>query len=366
MDEDGVSPIIGTVLVLAILTIVTSTLISVVWPEVQDSSDRGDFQVVSGQLAKVASDVNQLALGGNEGELRQRTVAVPDGDLRLERGHLWAISVGIQQERFTPGGSATRDHHPAFDVQEAEPTGTSFMVGYQDKDYEDDDNDLYCSLARFSGSDWKAVEVTEDCEDTGADVGYDGTFPVSFAGGQTLRDGPWRLRVFDDAQKEDLIGEIFVYELNRINYHFEGAAKPRGVLIENGDLFMREDTRVFSAGSGLYRTGDTGGGTSGLNLRAAQLDSDTLPGSTGRAKTTFHLALEEQVHFSHQVGAIHARLQPLSGPMTTQWASHLAGDGFDESASGVYFTWGTEDPDVIAVYPLSVIYSHIDLRMVSE
>lgn len=366
MDEDGVSPIIGTVLVLAILTIVTSTMISVVWPEVRDSSDRGDFQVVHGQLAKVQSDVNQLALGGNEGELRQRTVAMADGDLRLERGHLWAISVGIQKEQYTPGGGATRDEHPAFNVTEAEPTGTSFKVGYKDKTYDGSANTLYCSLDRFTGAQWNNVEVTEDCESAGASVEYNESLPVSFSNGKLLRDGPWRLQVFDDAAKQDLIGEIFVYELNRINYHLEGAVKPRGVLIENAEMFSREDNAVFSVGSGLYRTADTGGGTSGLNLRAAQLDADTFPVTTGRAKTTFHLSLTEHVHLSHNVGAIHARLQPLSGPMTTQWASHLAGGDFDETATGVSFTWGTEDPDVIAVYPLSVIYSDIDIRMVSN
>ncbi len=360
MDEDGVSPVIGTVMVLSILTLVTSTMLTVVWPQIQDNQQSGEFQVVSSQFSRLGADANQMALGGNLGEVRQRTIAMADGQLGLEHGHLWSISTGILDENYSQvaGDSVTAGEHPGFKVVEgAKPMHSSFQIQYLDERAQTADS-LSWALDRFTGSSW------EDSGDDSGSVAYEGTFTVSLPTGHTLRDGPWRVQVSDD--DGDLIGEVYIYELDRLTYLLQGSLHSREAMLENGALFSREDASMYAHSPGLYRTAASGGGTGGLNLRAAHFDASTMTEVSGRSKTTVHMTLTAHEHLAHDQGAIHVRLQPLSGPHTTAWASHLTGGDFDPEtdAEGVVFTWQGEEEDEVETFPLSVVYSELKVRMV--
>lgn len=362
MDEDGVSPVIGTVMVLGILTVVTSTMLTVVWPQVQDSQQSGEFQVVTSQFSRLGADANQMALGGNLGEVRQRTVAMAGGQLGLEHGHLWAISTGILDENYSQvaGESVAVGQHPAFKVVEGVvATDGSFQVEYLDERAQTADS-LSWVLHRFTGSSW------QDSGDGTASVVYEGDFPVDLPAGKRLRDDPWRVQIHNEDEGGVLIGEVYIYELGRLTYLLQGSLHSREAMLENGALFTREDTSMYAHSAGLYRTAASGGGTGGLNLRAAHLDASTMSETSGRSKTTVHMTLTAHEHLAHDQGAIHARLQSLSGPHTNAWASHLSGGDFDSStdAKAVVFTWSGEEEDEVETFPLSVVYSELNVRLV--
>ena len=367
MDEEGVSPVIGTILVLAILTIVTSTLLTVIWPQIQDSRDQGDFQLVTGQMARISEDITQMAMGGNVGETRQRTVATSHGQLGSEPGHLWGLAIAVADENYSnvqgSGNNVERGHHQSFRITDhAGAQGDHFVVEYTN---DDGAMNLHCSLYRLSASSWRdhSPDFSGGCD--GSSVGHEDEIEVKLTGDMTLRQGPWYLEIRDG--DGDLVGQVYVYELNRIQYFIEGALMPRGVYIENGAMFTQTDTSFFATAPGLYRTAATGG-TSGLNMRIADLDDPNMGATSGRAKTSFQLTLKTQDHLAHNLGAIESRLQVLDGPLTEQWATHMVGEHFDPATDhkSVAFTLGTEDPDQISPFPMSVIHSEIRLRMVAN
>lgn len=367
MDEDGVSPVIGTIMVLSILTVVTSTMLTVVWPQIQDNQQSGEFQVVTSQFSRLGADANQMALGGNMGEIRQRTVAMADGQLSLRPGHLWAISTGLEDENYSNVAGLTRDpgDHPEFSVavDDAEYPGSPVLATHSSFKVEDEgDRGVTYEVHRFTGTRW------QDPDPDGGPLGGSATgsdFTVTLPVSQMLRDGPWRVQIFD--ADDALIGEVYIYELGRLTYSLEGRLTSREAILENGALFTREDTSMFSQSAGLYRTAASGGGTGGLNLRAAHLAASGSTESSGQAKTTVHMTLTAHEHLAHDQGAIHARLQALSGPHTNAWASHLTGGDFDPDTdnTGVVFTWDSGEDGKIETFPFSVAYSELRVRMVA-
>jgi hypothetical protein len=361
MDERAVSPVIGTVMVLAILTVVAGTMITVVWPQVDDTRARGEFSLVATQLAGVAADSRQMASLGSVGELRQANVAIAMGQLYLDHGHVYAVSTSIEAEEYQDAPDAVAPFNQSMLlVKRSDPqtpvdaTDSTFLVSFEDAD--GDVPTLVLTVHRFDGRRWiqegTTCGVVANLDDCLVDLGV-----------KTIRDGPWRVQGHNG---NTLVGEVFLFEQTRLVYEQHGR-RDRGAVVENGALFTWEESLVLQQVPSLWHGGTSQVGGAALQGRSTTFKSSEMIEAAGRSTSTITLTTHVHVHFAHQQGASLTRVQVLSGPDVEIWHRHLARVGFTAEADplrGVVYV--LEDPDTAdhRSYPFNLVHAELGFRMV--
>lgn len=381
-DDRAVSPVIGTLLILATFTVVVTTVITVGRPQIVEYQERGEFQSVVNQFNKIANEASQLTISGNTNEVRQPTLKLPRGDLVVERGHHVALSVGYFAGNYSdvPGHAVTPGHHPGFFVRAADLSGLSppgpdfgpdwdamdqaIELVYVDEAYASTDRTVYTRLAKWTGADWSHTFTDASSTVRSGDA----LRPVPFIDEKTLlanlTDGPWRIRVYHDVIGTDvLIGEVYIYDLTRLKYHYSGESGPRSAFLENGAVIVTEHNQHRIVRQGLMAAPSEGFGGTTLTARASVLDEST-GAAGGRTDVGILMRVIDVEDWVSRGGAANMRLQ-FSGLYPALWYDHLDDNGFladPDPARGVYYVDARATPGSHSAFPVNVIYTEIDMR----
>lgn len=90
--EDGVSPVVGSVLVLVIMMVAIGGIMAWGVPAIQGLQDRAEYQAVLTQFIQMQSDVRGLRDPQNT---RISTIAISQGELRFDEGSRWVVTASV-------------------------------------------------------------------------------------------------------------------------------------------------------------------------------------------------------------------------------------------------------------------------------
>lgn len=349
VDDTGVSPVVGTILVLGIFISVTGAVIFVAKPQFDELREDGVFQGATTDMAKASADLKQLAVTGARDTVKKPVITLSQGTLTSDDGHGVAVVAGYADADYgnVAGTSMANGTFHDFDLDDWEDLGTEFTIVNLGPEMPIG----FIHAAYFDRGEWKEganTTVGNGMTDTWAQ-----DEAVTLSGlAAPFDDNFYRIQIYRiqllPTPSTDLVGEIFVYEQDRIVYRFEGASGTRQLYLENGALFSLKDNRYRLEVPGLVQPPVTSAsGQPAFTYRAAQLNATDLGGG-GYGSVALLLQLQRSDTFSQDRGAVVLRVE-YAGEYPVIWQNYLDREGFapawpEDEREGVVF-WTGDDSE---------------------
>ncbi|MBW3582621.1 MAG: type IV pilin N-terminal domain-containing protein [Euryarchaeota archaeon] len=370
--EEGVSPVVGTLLMLGIFISIGATVFFVARPHFIEVQEDAAFDGVTDQMKGAASEIKGLAVSGLDGAVKKPVMTLPGGEFLSERGHWYAVSVGVQDENYgkVAGESFAPGAHHDFYVEEWTPDAvsgdTQFNV-YNNATF-DIQYPTYL-LQRFENGRWSDEKWDKPANILGADklVKEGGSFHTVTTT-EDLADTTYRLRISNNntGGSEGIIGEIYLYPQDRLAYHYGGESGLRSLYSENGAVWTVEQGKTFSRQAGLILPPAKAIGTGHFTMRTVDLNVTGAAG--GHAKLALLMNLVRNTDLALDQGASIVRIQ-IAGPDTETWRNTFYGIGLfqaTDEAKGAYHIHATEPDGHRKAFPFNFIHTEIDLRIRSQ
>lgn len=370
--EEGVSPVVGTLLMLGIFISIGATVFFVARPAFIEVQEETAFDGVTAQMQGAASEIKGLAVSGIDGAVKKPVLTLPGGEFLSERGHWYAVSVGVQDEQYgdVAGESYAKGAHHDFYVDEWTPdavggdtqfrvfNNASFDIGYP----------TYL-LQRFEEGRWVDESWDVPPNNVGADkLAKNGGSSRTITTVEDLADATYRLRISNNNTNPagapgGLVGEIYLYPQDRLAYHYGGESGVRTVYSENGAVWTVEEGKTFSRQSGLILPPAKTQGQGHFSMRT--VDLDVTGAAAGNAKLALLMNLEQNTDFALNQGASIVRVQ-IAGPDVETWRNTFYGIGLfqaTDETKGVYHIHATGPDADRKAFPFNFIHTEIDLRI---
>lgn len=380
--HDAVSPVIGTLLILAIFTASAATIIGVVRPQVVDYQERGKVDTVVTHMTAAAAELRQLAVSGNPSEVRQPIIDLPGGTFQLDGGHLVALGIGYYSNasassqttqkqigdyhRFVVGPSDLEFIGGANYLPAVDPSDRAVNVTFYHGDYTGSAFTFSTQVSYWDGEDWVRTTTSASSLQSGQ------WFPVVLEGPAAaptaaLSDHMWRFEYYNQSTvPPSLVGQTYLYQETGMTFRFDGESGPRYVYGENGAVFRDHDGRMQLAARGLITPPVVDYGNDLFTLRNIRMTTIGAGSAGGNVDVGLLMRVTGTEAFVFDGGASHVRVQ-YWGHHPNAWENHLINEGFVKDAvSGAGVYWGNEQTAGFhKSFPVNMIDTVVDVRVQS-
>lgn len=261
-DRDGVSPVVGTILILVIMILATGGVMAWGVPAIQGLQDRAEYQNVLTQFLQMDSDVRNLRDPQNT---RIARISMSDGYLTFGPGSRWVVSA-----------SRHADYNAFFldgwENADPEPSSVVLMGGTVDATNQ-------ISVDKASGgtlSNAWSCPGTDPCTNT-----------VNL-GGLVLGDDVIRIQL-----KEGTVRwEAWIFDVGRLSYRLTQLNDQNQLHFEMGALFSQHDSYFYVQEAPTIKDPDYLIDTPDTNLfvRVLHLQGiDQAVAGEGRFPVVYHL-----------------------------------------------------------------------------
>ncbi len=381
--QDAVSPVIGTLLLLAVFTVVTATTVFVVVPSLQEYQDRGEVDSVVAQLGQINAEIKQLAVSGNVGQVTQKSLSLPGGDLRLAAPHVVALTFDYYDHNYSAAEGVSKDPDWHFDFY-VEPSDLDAVPGLQDYGPDVDPSDPFVNItyrheyyesnaltataytAYFDGEVWVDANVVAAPAMAGMSV----ALPLMTLGVPTLGspEGPWRIQIRNETAGPDpVLAEIYLFVQPSLEFRYAGESGLHKAAVEGGALFRQERDDWSLIAPSFFLPPASGGDGGLFTLRSLDINSTAGDSASGHTRLGVLLNLNLSETFLFNGGAAEVRLQ-FWGSYPLAWEEHLKARGFqdDHAADTDGVSWA--DRRTVSsntfhdAFPVHYAHSRIDVR----
>lgn len=362
-QNDGVSPVVGTVLVLGIFMIVSAGIVFVAQPQFTKVQEDAQFQTLTTDTARISNAHKTLAVVGSEGELKKPVITLPSSlsAIRFDEGHHVMVAAAYGTDDYTTGSVAAQANgtHFDLDVDAWEDLDRSFTVTNLGPDV----GEVRFTTHRWNTIEWHQV-ATED-HGNGVTNLWDTdetltlTIPAAY---ENLDDGTYRITIADIGGSDpETIGEVWFFEQTRLMIEFPGSSGLRSLFVENGALFRYEDGRYFQERAALVSPPDNVTGTSALTWRLGRWNTTIGTGSAGGGQGTVALLMDLKARevWAKDRGAWVVRAE-FEGPYANIWRNHLDLEGMRPAYGDHESVWFIRGGDTErTVFPFHFTYADI-------
>lgn len=379
-DQDAVSPVVGTLLVLVMFTVTTATIVAVVRPEIVEYQEAGKVDVIATQMANAVADVRHLAINGNEAEIRQPVISIHDGLFELNKGHTVALTVGYFDNSSADSMATYRDpgFYHSFHVSADPSSGASLFAGVVDgtdssvgltfhHPYHLSPQDYAFNyiVSRWDSTEWDTIHSGSSSMSHGATTP---AFALDPTGTWTIRDGPIRIAFYNSTTTPPhLDAEVYLYEQTSLSYWMDGESGSRSVHAENGGLMKGHKGRYTLEQGMVVKPPSTGLGNDMFSMRSIRLNETGASSASGGAQIGLVMRLNVTESFVFDNGASHVRMQFWGGHPRAMERQLMAAGFTDDAADGKGVYWAYEKtPDHHWGFPFHFTDSQIDVRMTSR
>lgn len=311
-DERGVSPVVGTVLILAIMIISIGGIMAWGVPAIQGLQERAEYQAVLTQFLQMQSDVRGLRDPQNT---RISQISVNDGKLLFDVGSRWVVT-GYRDDAYA----------------------NMYLDGWED--------DVPPQLTLVDGPSLVNKKITVDRVTGGSvttlwdcDPGFCGsTIDTNFdgVGGPDLDlsaiDTVTRVVVYDVSAQ----WEAWIFNVGHIEYHLTERNERNRLHFEMGAVFSQHDDYYYIEQAPTVKSPDYGltPKDTSLFVRVLQLSGPTPQGVSGRGQfpIVYHLVDNYgSARARPSFDAEGARIQ-IHGPLEVPFCNHFE-DRYDVATS---------------------------------
>ncbi len=330
MDNEAVTPVVGTVMVLGITILGIGAIMLWGAPTLQAIQDQNALTAMEGEFLEMRRDTLDLTV---DKASRLPTVVMEAGQLSIEKGSRFMIlhdafsnpdpsydSCSFAIEGWADGNV------DEFSIPDP-PSCTAIDVG-QSPTCPAGVGQLCVEVEKVVGSTHTAKSWTSSNGITAWDITVTG---------EDLESGDWVIRVLDDAG--DTMGEAWILGTHRISWHLTTSASDHQLYLEGGAVFRRTGTDVFLSQAPALQEDAFSSGD--YVLRIPTYIDDDLSTVSGRISPSV---------FFGQVGNNHLRVSiteatrihyEFSGDLAESWCrtilarnTQLTGASYAEPAGG--------------------------------
>ena len=227
-DAAAVTPVVGTILVLAISTIGIAVVMNWGLPAVQQTKAESERLGVLDQFHVFDAVGESVMRGGAKGKASEANLNIPVGEMHRVKGPLLAISWFPNMT----GGNVNRFH--VAGLGDDDPSTFSILAAAG--------NDPLVS-ARWEVDQIEDVDVRSG-ESGGFDANGVGNVIIDHTGHDIL-EYPHRLRVIDDADEDIIYMETWILPLGSLLYQRFTPYGNIGIRLENGAVISEMETGNF-------------------------------------------------------------------------------------------------------------------------
>lgn len=290
--DDGVSPVIGTILVLAITVFGIAALM--VWggPIIDRVQGQNAANAMQGEFEGLRDASQELSVPDHS---RFPAVALPRGEIGIATGTRFMV---------------TANHDPANPTCDLRMTGWGGTVAVDHVTLAA----VGCRAVTASNFDVYSVSGTTLSKMT-ATVGA--TVTVT---GADFHTGDWMFRITDGAASPLVYAEAWLHSSDRITWTLPSAVAPRALYLEGGAIFSQTGSTTFLAKAPPINDASFGVGYYGLWLRTyAGLNRGTL---TQAGTHQVYLALSSNdLHVDNNT--VSSLRYTFSGDLAQAWCNAL-------------------------------------------
>lgn len=363
-DEAGVSPVIGTLLVFAVFTVATATVIAVARPELVAIQEKGEFDTVTNQMGRVAGEVQRLAIAGDRDDLRQPRLVLPGGSFFAEEGHQYALTAAFMDPDYedVDGSDVAAWEHPHPQLQDGWESNIVVMPVTMKYVGIGPTLNVLWTMERFDKE--QGWLETGSGDELAWEHGQ--TRPFAYEAGNPRLDTVYRLSVYHDTllAEDPLLFETYVYHQDRLVYRYDGESGDRELLFENGALFREEHSRLTLVVPSLLNTPNGTLGSTVYTHRVADVTSATPVSASGHSRLGMLMHVQESYPFDNNRGGVYVRVQ-VDGPNEDAWRTHLDKQGFTQNATpaeGLYYV-DEGDTGRHDAFPFHFVWTNIELKV---
>lgn len=221
-DDRGVSPVIGTILVLFIVLLAMAGIL--VWgvPAIQGLQEHAEFRSMLSQALQLNAEFLTLR---DTASNRVASFSMNEGTFKAETGTRWAVFATTGD-----GESATTNYAQMY------LKGWESLTATQVEVWDPPVANLYMELDSVSGSTFTKAD-NKTCASSGV-----GSSCALLTGGSLPRGATWRLQVKNGGT---LVGEAWLFDAGRVSYKMSESNPYNRIVMEMGSVFSMQGTAVF-------------------------------------------------------------------------------------------------------------------------
>ena len=236
MQDDGVTPVVGTIMILAITVLGIGTIMLWGAPTLQAIQDQNAVVAMQGELLEVRTGTLDLMIDKSS---RVPQIVVESGTLSIQEGTRYLIT----SDQFdVQGGDYVGCHMVvtgwtdggAFDLDK----GCTALATAPAVDCDDAAAGDRCLLvSAVTGSNEAGADLSATVTDTGT------SWQFTFDDGSDLSDGTWALRLYDE--DGDIAAQSWLLETDRIAWELATQSGTYGVHLDGGSVFEIDGIRSY-------------------------------------------------------------------------------------------------------------------------
>lgn len=227
MQDEAVTPVVGTVMILGITVLGIGAMLFWGAPTLQAIQDQNSVVAMQGELLEARTATLDLMIDKSS---RVPQIVVEGGELGIEAGTRFLIT----SDQFEASGGAYAGcamvvtgwtDGGSFDLDQ----GCTALNTVPELDCDNASSNRVCLLvSRVTGSNFADADLgTASNSGSSWTIGFDDTSDLS--------TGTWALRLYDDAG--DLVAQSWILETDRVSWDLASSNGNRGVHLEAGAVF---------------------------------------------------------------------------------------------------------------------------------
>jgi hypothetical protein len=322
-DDDAVTPVVGTVLVLLISMAGMGAILAWGVPTVQGIQDQSTLASMQGELSDVRLDTVQLTIVDTA---RTAFISLSAGELALEEGSRFAIGA-MHNQSFPASPTAPK---ATCDIRVTGWDSTSDTLAISE---EGNCGDIVIGTPLGNQLTFQLDALVGASIQSRSGINHSGTGPWTIqSDGDDFSEGEWRLRLID--ADDQVHAQIFIIGTERLAWHLQTSVTELDLSLEAAALFQTQFPAVYNlvplrVNEEIFITGDH------------ILELPTYSGSRVTVGSPSDPQIFLQLQGSHPrvVGQDTLRLRySISGDLAEAWCNTLVFRSIDITA-GTY----TED-----------------------
>lgn len=343
MDSEGVSAVVGTLLIVGMLMLGAVGVLYWGLPAIQGLRDRNSFEHVVNQAGRFNEELRALALKGDAQNAARPVLNIPGGTLQVTGGHRVLVAYMIEAPDYA-----------ALDGSErliTNPYNVSFW------DWGDDDNDFELvntgrAVSLLDGH--RAVITVEEVEgETFTNVGgYAGDLATNAHVVITLTPPGYSMAgkvLHIRGESQPLLGgdgatflEAWLMDVGAVEYEIGTSRNTFQLWLENGALMKSHGGDAFFEEPPLIQLPNTQVNHDTFTWRFLQLTGSTGAGGTGTQRYPFFLSLVQNEARLEGPAASIVRMY-VNGTTEDDWNEILS--SLDDPAENPMIRLGAESDD---------------------